>query len=207
MDLPVAASTVTVSADTVAVVLVVRDAADLTLRALLALSEDEETEFHTVVVDDGSTDATAAVLASVQGDFTAIRQDRPNGFAPGCDRAVAETGHDFLIFLREDLVPTEGWLRGLLAPFTDPAVGAARPRVLDLAGHDVSSASWPCLAVRRAAFASIGGLGGAALAGRSSKATFTQALEVSGWSVVSARDSLLLTVPGAASAAAGLLEL
>ncbi|HUB75399.1 MAG TPA: glycosyltransferase, partial [Solirubrobacteraceae bacterium] len=72
-----------------ALVLVVHDRAALTLRALIALAgADNGVRFHTLLVDDGSSDATPAIAAGVSGDFTALREERPCGFAAGADAAV-----------------------------------------------------------------------------------------------------------------------
>ncbi len=191
----------------VAVVLVVRDEARLALRTLLSLAAREERiDFHTVLIDDASLDATPVVVAGVQGDFTTLRRERPQGFAAGLDAAVTACEQELIVVLREDLLTTAGWLEHTVAPFCDPAVGAVRPRVVDLSGEQIADACWPCLAFRRAAFESVGGVSGAARNGRALRASFTDALTAAGWALADAPDALLLSVPLAASDAAGFFE-
>jgi glycosyltransferase involved in cell wall biosynthesis len=205
MDRSAAAPAVSISADHVTVAIAVHNQARLLLRALVALADCGD-DFHTVVIDDASTDATEAIVASVSGDFTAVRQPRPCGLAAGYDAGVAAGEQELVVFLRADLVPTAGWLAHLLEPFADLSVAAVRPRVLDVAGRDVTGSSWPCLAVRRAAFVEVGGLSGPSRPGRCVKSTFTDALRATGAQLTTAPRSLLLFVPEAASDGAGVLE-
>jgi glycosyltransferase involved in cell wall biosynthesis len=192
----------------VAVVLVVRDEARLTLRALLSLAgRQDEFEFHTVLVDDASSDATPAVAAGVTGDFTTLRHELPRGFAACVDAAVAACDQDVVVVVREDLLATAGWLQCLLEPFADPAVGAARPRVLELSGEADDGRCWPALAIRREAFEAVGGLLACARPGQPVRASFTDALSAAGWQITEAPGSLLLAVALEASDAAGMFEL
>jgi glycosyltransferase involved in cell wall biosynthesis len=186
-----------------AIALIVHNRAQLTLRTLVALAGCENgASFHTVLLDDGSSDATPAIAAGASGAFTAIREERQLGFAIGCDSAMSACDQPVVVFLREDLVPTAGWLAALLAPFADERLGAVRPRVLDLAGRDIEGESWPALAVRRSAYDEVGGIAGGASAGRALKATFVEALRAGGWRVEREPAALLLWVPEAASRAA-----
>ena len=79
-----------VSAPLASILLVVRDEAPLLFRCLSALAKlPDEPAFEVIVVDDGSLDETAAVLAGVEGDLRALRNERPLGYGPACDQAAA----------------------------------------------------------------------------------------------------------------------
>ncbi|MGA2470387.1 MAG: glycosyltransferase [Solirubrobacteraceae bacterium] len=185
----------------VAIVMVVRDQAALTLRALVALARGEEgPAFETVVLDDASNDATPTLLANVEGHFTGLREDHARGFVAGADRAVAACQAGVVVLLREDLVVSTGWLESLIRSFDDPAVGAALPRVIDASGADVTDPGWPCLAIRRDALAQVGGFQAVAQPSRAVKATLLEALEASGFEIRGAPLSVLLALPGTITA-------
>jgi glycosyltransferase involved in cell wall biosynthesis len=181
-----------VSAPRVSIAIVVRDQAPLLFRCLSALAKlPDEPAFEVLVVDDGSVDETAAVLAGVEGDLRTLRNEDPIGFGPACDQAVAMARGEHVVLLRPDAVPADGWLEPLVALLdVDPTTDAARPRAVDLRGSDDGEAFWPCLALRRAAYERIGGFAGSALPGRAEKATLLQRL-----TIADVPTALVLTVP------------
>ena len=72
-----------------------------------------------IVVDDGSTDATAAVAAAA--GVRVVRRANGGPAAArnaGTDRARGE----IVLFTDADCVPAPGWVAAMLAPFRDPAV-------------------------------------------------------------------------------------
>jgi glycosyltransferase involved in cell wall biosynthesis len=74
-----------------------------------------------IVVDDGSTDDTAAVAESAGA--TVIRQQN-EGPAAARNRGWQSARGTFICFTDSDCIPTAGWLEKLLDGFTDPQVGA-----------------------------------------------------------------------------------
>jgi glycosyltransferase involved in cell wall biosynthesis len=74
-----------------------------------------------IVVDDGSTDDTAAVAESAGA--TVIRQ-RNAGPAAARNRGWESATGTFICFTDSDCIPIEGWLENLLDGFTDSQVGA-----------------------------------------------------------------------------------
>lgn len=179
-----------------AIVLVARNRAPMMLRALVALAACESgPSFETVAVDDGSSDATAAIFDAIEGDFVGLREDASRGFARGCDRAIAASAARTIVIMREDLVATDGWLEAIQAAFADPDAGAILPRVIDWRGRDISDPGWPCLAVRRRALAQVGGLTGPSVPGRPVKQTLIESVRSAGWTVRPEQQSVLLALP------------
>jgi GT2 family glycosyltransferase len=179
------------------IVLVVRDAADLLLRCLGALTRVSDTiPFEVVVVDNGSTDHTSTLLGGVDGDFHAIRNDTAVPFSEAIEQAVQRATGDYLVFLREDVVTVDGWLPPLLARLdAEPRVGAVRPQLIEITGAVLDEALWGCLAVRRAAFEEVGGFAGAGEYGVAEKASLLTALRAHHWQVAVEQTSLALVVP------------
>lgn len=80
-----------------------------------------------IVVDNGSVDGTASGLARYSW-VTVVSHPQNLGFAAGCNGGAAVAEGAVVVFLNNDTVVPARWLDGLLAPFTDPTVGATGPR-------------------------------------------------------------------------------
>ena len=91
------------------------------LRALLAQDYPREL-YEVIVVDDGSQDRTAEVAAGL--GVTVLRQP-PSGGAVARNLGVAHARGEVVAFTDADCVPECSWLRHLVAPFEDAAVGAS----------------------------------------------------------------------------------
>ncbi len=91
--------------------------------AALAAQDYPHEKYEVIVVDDGSTDATAA-LARAAG-VRVITQPNAGPAAARNTGAAAATG-DLLLFTDADCAPVPGWLRALAAPFADPRVAGAK---------------------------------------------------------------------------------
>jgi GT2 family glycosyltransferase len=186
-------------APTVSVILVLRDAAALALRCLGTLARvPGDVPFDVVVVDDGSSDGTSALFAGVEGDFQALRNEEPAGFAAAADEAARHARGDQLVFLREDVVGVDGWLSSLRDRLAEgERTGAILPRLLSLDGADLGEALPGCIAVRRDAFESVGGFSATAVPAVAEKAALLGALREHGWEVGFEPSAVALVVPEA----------
>src|SRR2546427_12050984 len=79
------------------------------LNALLA-HPPEQIEREIVVVDDGSSDLTARVLADYGTQIRVVTHAANLGFATACNDGAAAAGGRYLVFLNNDTVPHVGWL-------------------------------------------------------------------------------------------------
>lgn len=87
---------------------------------LAALSQSAPRElYEVVVVDDGSTDATAAIARS---HGVRVIPQPPLGMAAARNTGARAARGEILIFLDSDCVPALEWVAQMVAPFQDPAV-------------------------------------------------------------------------------------
>ncbi len=113
----------------VSVIVPARNAA-ATIGATLAglADQDVDRSFEVIVVDDGSDDETAAVVAAAPLEVTVVEA---SGLGPGPARnaGVAAARADLLAFTDADCVPTRGWLRAGLEALADAGLvqGAVHP--------------------------------------------------------------------------------
>lgn len=83
-----------------------------------------------IVVDDGSSDATAGALPRVDG-LRYHRRAANGGFIAACNDGAALARGEFLVFLNNDTVPQPGWLDALLATFrSHPDAGLVGAKLL-----------------------------------------------------------------------------
>jgi glycosyltransferase involved in cell wall biosynthesis len=107
---------------------------EFTRHCLRALFAHTRREWELIVVDNGSTDDTAAYLAGVQDvadtSVTIIRNAENRGFPAAINQGLAEARGGYLVMLNNDAVVTDGWLDQLIgltgAPAEDP-VGLVGP--------------------------------------------------------------------------------
>ncbi len=90
-----------------------------------------------IVVDNGSSDATAARLRLFSW-VEVVTNGENRGFAGGCNQGAALARHDIVVFLNNDTVLHGRWLDALLAPFADQHVGATGPRSNFVSGPQIA---------------------------------------------------------------------
>jgi glycosyltransferase involved in cell wall biosynthesis len=99
----------------VTVIVPARDAAPTLERTLASLEAQELDEpFEVIVVDDGSTDETAAIAEAHGGRVQLVRSPRSEGPGAARNRGVSAARGSILAFTDADCYPTPRWLaRGL----------------------------------------------------------------------------------------------
>ena len=115
---------------TVTVVVVTRDRAPVLAEALDAIAAQTRPADRVLVVDDGSTDGTADLLAA-RDDLDVVTTP-PRGIAPARNTGWRACDTDVVVFTDDDCVPVPTWLAALLAPLdageADVVQGRTLPR-------------------------------------------------------------------------------
>lgn len=100
---------------TCSIIVPVLDRLALTRQCLVELAQvSRGADYEVIIVDNGSTDGTPAFLATLGGDVRVIRNERNLGFATACNQGAAAAAGRYLVFLNNDTIPKEGWLRALV---------------------------------------------------------------------------------------------
>jgi len=109
---------------TLSVVIPTYNTAAMTLRCVQAVRASNP--FEVIVVDDGSSDETAQLLAPV------IRLDTNHGFAFAANRGVAEAKGDIILLLNSDTIVETGALQAFINAFDrDEKLGVAGAQLLN----------------------------------------------------------------------------
>jgi len=69
--------------------------------------------YELVLVDNGSTDGTGALLTGRKENVKIITNPHNLGFARACNQGAAAATGDYLVFLNNDTIPQPGWLEAL----------------------------------------------------------------------------------------------
>jgi GT2 family glycosyltransferase/2-polyprenyl-3-methyl-5-hydroxy-6-metoxy-1,4-benzoquinol methylase len=109
------------------VVVPVCNAADYTKSCLEELERGGGPGLEVIVVDNGSDDETAAILAA-KPSVRVVRNAENRGFAAAVNQGLALARAPLVCVLNNDTLLTDGWLEPLLAPLAgDPRVALVGP--------------------------------------------------------------------------------
>jgi glycosyltransferase involved in cell wall biosynthesis len=127
---------------TIAIVIPVRNGEHLIADCVAGvLAQAEPLGAEVVVVDDASTDATAAIAR--KSGATVICLDQPAGPYVARNAGWRGVESDLVVFTDMRCRPDAGWLAAMVAPFSDSAVA--------IVGGDVTTLSGPTTAMKWAA--------------------------------------------------------
>ena len=103
---------------------VVRDCIESILR-----SDYDRSLWELICVDNGSVDGTRDILASYESEIRMLDEPR-SGPAPARNTGIRAATGDVIAFTDSDCVVERDWLRRIVQPLSDPAVGAVGGRIL-----------------------------------------------------------------------------
>jgi GT2 family glycosyltransferase len=124
---PVAAQPATVS-----IVIPVHNRWDLTEACLRSIAAHTTVDHEIIIVDNGSTDETAAALRSL--DVTVVQNRTNRGFPAAVNQGIQASSGEFVCVLNNDTEVTEGWIEGLQRALAVPGTGMVGPRSNRIAG-------------------------------------------------------------------------
>jgi glycosyltransferase involved in cell wall biosynthesis len=117
---------------TVSVVIPTYNQAQSLRQTLGAVAAQTLAPLEVVVVDDGSTDSTPAVLDDVQRTYPlplVVLRQANSGPGPARDRGWRTARGDLIAFTDSDAVPQPTWIEAALPHFRDPDIGAVEGRI------------------------------------------------------------------------------
>lgn len=105
---------------------------------LSALRRQDGCAFEVVVVDNASTDGSAAAVRERFPDYRVVALDTNRGFAAGNNAGAAGAGTPYLVFLNNDTEVQPGWLAALVrAADADSRIGLVSSHIVYLDQPDV----------------------------------------------------------------------
>ena len=121
--------------EAISIIIPVFNQVKYTENCLLTLRQDSELrqKVEVVVVDNGSTDETPQVLASLREGWAGlhVHQLKENsGFSRACNTGAQLATCPYLLFLNNDTLPQPGWLSHLWQTLQLPGAGIVGPKLL-----------------------------------------------------------------------------
>jgi len=115
----------------VSIVIVTYEGSGVVGQALRSLLENTEPCYELIVIDNGSSDATPALLRQVD-NATIVLNERNHGFGAANNQGASRARGRYLVFLNQDAFVHSGWLPPLLERIeSDDRIGAVGPMLLN----------------------------------------------------------------------------
>jgi len=115
-------------------------------QALASLAAQTFRDFETIVVDNGSRDATAAMLEREFGDVVVVRFPENRGFAPAVNAGLRAARGEMLVLMNNDVEAEPGWLAALAAALDRrPDVGFVASRMLNARDPARVDSAWDAM--------------------------------------------------------------
>lgn len=115
---------------------------EITQACLESIRRHTREPYELILVDNGSTDGTVDYLRS-QPDVILIENEENKGFAAGCNQGFERASGDYIMFLNNDTVVTDGWMTHLLRALNaDPRIGMVGPVTNYSSGHQQIAVSY-----------------------------------------------------------------
>lgn len=118
----------------VSIVLVLYNQAPLTYNCLCSIVSHAPRDSEIIIVDNASTDDTAALLHHVRGAVV-LRNTDNRYYPPACNQGAARARGHYLLLLNNDAELMPGSLNAAIAILQDPEVGAVGGRIINFSGH------------------------------------------------------------------------
>ena len=117
------------SYEKVSIIIPVYNNAIYTYNCLKSISEKTKEPFEIIVVDDASDDETKSILESMN-NIKIIRNESNKGFIISCNEGAKSSEGNCLLFLNNDTIVTDDWLRALLDLMKNDGVGAVGAKLV-----------------------------------------------------------------------------
>ena len=95
------------------------------------VSSRTRASYEIIIVDDGSSDETLLASLIFAGGCKVVRTPKNLGFVGACNTGAASARGEFVVFLNNDTIVSDGWLDPLVDTLDrDPEIGIAGSRLL-----------------------------------------------------------------------------
>lgn len=112
-----------------------------------ALARQRFADFTTVVVDNGSTDSSRALLSERYPAVAVIPMGRNSGFAPAVNAGIRQSATELIALLNNDTEADPGWLGALVETLDrDPGAGFCASKMVDFTDRRIIDSAGDCFA-------------------------------------------------------------
>jgi len=130
----------------VSVVIPTWDGAELLRKALASLAGQSFRDFETIVVDNGSRDATAGMLEHEFPQVVVVRFPENRGFAPAVNAGVRAARGDIVALMNNDVEAESGWLAALVAALEEhPDAGFVASKMVSARDPSRIDSAWDAM--------------------------------------------------------------